>query len=150
MREIRFRAWDKKHNGMFRHLVSICFDHFPLQIQVMSSLGDMEIHHISNVELMQYTGLRDKNGVEIYEGDIALNYALERYHSPKNPLRFVVIFKDGSFQFESCKRANGDPDYARKCSHKYNPFEMIKPDNWEIIGNIYENPELLNKDSRHD
>ena len=71
---------------------------------------------------MQSTGLKDKNGTEIYEGDIVKNIYDEIY---------VVKWFDAGFHLE--EKYNGGFDY----------FELHFGDNKEVIGNIYENPELL-------
>ncbi|WP_058222324.1 YopX family protein, partial [Lactococcus lactis] len=89
-----------------------------------------------DVEFMQSTGIKDKNGVEIYEGDV-INYR----NSFRNPMTgsgslsinrdFKIIFKDGEF------KAKGF-DIRLKNILSYS----------EVIGNIYENPELLEGDKK--
>lgn len=70
----------------------------------------------------EYTGLKDKNGKRIFEGDIV---TMPRYGSGKH--KSVVYFKNGKFA------VNGS---------NYN-FKDICPRNMEVIGNIYDNPDLL-------
>jgi uncharacterized phage protein (TIGR01671 family) len=126
MREIKFRAWHNTQNVMLQVGDDYGTEN-PLDC-VMYKLGGQD------VVLMQYTGLKDKNGREIYEGDI-VSTDLDR---PFN----IVIFRNGSFMFQC--HDNGK-DY----------FDLMLPpddesDNWkfgEVIGNIYENPELLKGES---
>lgn len=79
--------------------------------------------------LMQYTGLKDKNGKEIYEGDVVF---IRSFSPEKN----IVRFNRGGFCIEPVidfpLEANYWPD-----------IKYAEDDNSEIIGNIYENPELL-------
>ena len=83
----------------------------------------------SEVELMQYTGLKDKNGVEIYEGDVL--GMLHKKHGLQNTKVVVWDEVHACFDWED---ANGDswPD-------GFTGFY----DEYEVIGNVYENPELL-------
>ena len=114
--KIKFRAWDKSQNKMLSvNLISFgekcfnCPDEKWGLWHNYSKRGDCE--------LMQYTGLKDKNGKEIYEGDI-VNWTTEDVND-------VVRFKDGTFMI-------GDV-----CSFN------VSVSNLEVIGNIYENPDLL-------
>ena len=75
---------------------------------------------MERLELMQFTGLLDKNGVEIYEGDLL------KHHSSE--LLSEVIFNDGTFWMKNIMWDN--------------PLGRMN-DQLEVIGNIYENPELL-------
>ena len=116
MREIKFRAW------RFGKVM----DCFSLDILSANAIGLIQSKDRS--ELMQYTGLKDKNGKEIYEGDILL-VQLQDYGCPKTEL-FKIIWDDSSVRYKLMDK-NGDPW----------GFDNSSP--MEVIGNIYENPELL-------
>lgn len=95
MREIKFRAWNSTNKKMLSPLEIYRDLHYQFQIDCFGGIGltyadSQDIN--CNFELMQYTGLKDKNGEEIYEGDILLaKYAgLEDAYCE-------VIFKDGLF-----------------------------------------------------
>jgi len=131
-REIKFRAWDKKEKKMYyvKNSDDGYLDYFPLR-----SL----LEHNCPFIWMQYTGLKDKNGKEIYEGDIVRFYQcrdkkggvwLSLYKDYREWFG-EIIFKEGRFEI-------GNTKYIGKSN-----IEEKKVDSWEIIGNIYENPELL-------
>lgn len=77
----------------------------------------------------QYTGLTDKNGNKIFEGDIVAG-AVWWQESPKNG---VVTFRDGSFGLV----------WYRGEIEQFNPFTSMCNVEYEVIANIHDNPELL-------
>lgn len=114
MREIKFRAWNG--DEMFANPDIVMNENIPLNQQI-SALQGVGV-------LMQYTGLKDKNGKEIYEGDILST-------SGKLTEKFPIeIVWDQANAWYTGRRHNG---------HE----ASIWPDSREVIGNIYENPELL-------
>ena len=82
MREIEFRAWDDEKLAMVR---AILFENESSRI--VDERG---------FDLMQFTGLRDKNGVKIFEGDIT-----SMWYAPKATCRGVAVFDGGSFKFKT-------------------------------------------------
>ncbi|RDW17651.1 hypothetical protein CWR48_13920 [Oceanobacillus arenosus] len=84
-----------------------------------------------HLKYMQYTGLTDKNGKEIYEGDVL------QYDSPSlnHQYKHQVIFVDGRYRF------SGMNDFV------FNQMNLNYKRGYKVIGNIYENPELLEGES---
>jgi uncharacterized phage protein (TIGR01671 family) len=134
MREIKFRAWDK-HKKVMIPSKSLSFSYHNGKIFDVA-VGDLQ-HCFpipkENVELMQYTGLKDKNGKEIYEGDI-----LSNSFGKKNLLMNVIVFEHGSFKHKWIDR-----DVVRIRGQEQEPIFHNVNVVFEVIGNIYENPELL-------
>ena len=124
MREIKFRAWDKKQKKMIP-VTGIDFE-FP-QVDEYGVL-----HPMVDVILIQFTGLHDKNGKEIYEGDIA-NITLGLIAKGGYTERGVMEFNKESAQFS----------FLCKDSLFEEPQERPDAFTIEVIGNIYENPDLL-------
>ena len=121
MREIKFRAWDTKNNVMYDEAYLSNRDTATCYLNI----GDSRASYFDGgrAELMQYTGLKDKNGKEIYEGDIV---ALD--NDPIAP----VTFEDGSFQLIALR------------SQGRSPFIQERAKRYEVIGNIFEDKDLLN------
>ena len=146
-REIKFRAWNKKAEV---YETGWCY---PKRIhEITDKNGFMEFGFYPNddVILMQYTGLKDKNGKEIYEGDIVrilyTDWASQSVNDKgEYPLSvddyMKSISKNGVVVF------SGDRYVLRFKSEKYGEYNdrMYEGTHGrkEVIGNIYENPELL-------
>lgn len=137
MREIKFRIWDRKNNRWFhgstdkksRELKTDAINLFGEVIVCGEILRDqntdkiISITELNDLITVQYTGLKDKNGVEIYEGDVL--------ETPKGT--FKVIYFELSFQI----RNQDNTLYVENRSIITWLYDC------EVIGNIYENPELL-------
>ena len=138
MREIKFRCWDKEYEKM------TCFDDEDYQYtpplvfrldQVFKKdsnyddYEDFEYNDITDeIEIMQYTGLHDKNGKEIYEGDIVKSFFVDTDEAGNEIYKYYII----EVKYDEVL-----------CSYKIDKFM-----NLEVIGNIYENKELLNETNR--
>ncbi|MBA7624845.1 hypothetical protein ES703_32259 [subsurface metagenome] len=122
MRTIKFRAWVKPDKCMIEHRETIERAH----LQFNDELGGHKDI------IMQFTGLKDKNGKEIYEGDILAPMSND-FH-PKYEGKWIVDFEGGTF-IAKCK----DGDNSQWLSYwSYDIYAET-----EIIGNIYENKDLL-------
>lgn len=131
MREIKFRAWDDKEKKWLLGYEYPNLGGFSMFGECMlfgewtGILNSRPLQELDTVRLMQYTGLKDKNGKEIYEGDII------RFVHDKEDWFNQIGFEDGSFvRF-----------FDNGTSTPINQDSMSQA---IIIGNIYENPELLN------
>lgn len=121
MRELKFRVWFKDHCDPTIYTEYDFFD---------DTWTDSEY-----IAIDQYTGLKDKNGKEIYEGDIILEkWFDEEAHWGEDRVGKCEYFK-GSFV---CWFAGG----------RMIPLGMFPVNNIEVIGNIHENLELLEKDEQ--
>lgn len=138
MRKIKFRGKDIKGNWRYGDLITI--EHFVANSKEKYQIGDFEsslIYDIGKETIGQFTGLHDKNGKEIYEGDIVL-IEVFNYQEPEWSGEFEVIYSQdlASYIFDDLedisnfKTINTIKDYYH--------YEI------EVIGNIYENKELLN------
>ena len=110
MRELKFKVWDNLNymssDFTFQHII------------------DSTIQFTPECKIMQFTGLKDKNGIDIYEGDIV------RPFGDQGSLAQIIFFAP-SFKLAT-KLNNGG----------YNLWNHYE-DEIEIVGNIYQNPELI-------
>ena len=166
-REIKFRAWHSEFAEMvyssdetlwekrefYPFCIPVGFSHYPT----------------GQWDLMQYTGIKDKNSKEIYEGDIVeyfdwcyantdgdkiqkefIDAYGNRYMNKWNPLIGVVKWNNEVQTYEPLISAQ--EDYNNNCFAYVCQDSSFKdyPDSYyEVIGNIYENPELLNENANH-
>ena len=113
VREIRFRVWDTQMMKMYTNCPNVMLDY---RGHPYWQFGFDEPKPMSDSIVMQYTGLKDKNGKEIYEGDIL---QIMRSNEPYPEKHFTVSWDINRFN-------------VPRISWIY-----------EVIGNIYENPKLL-------
>jgi uncharacterized phage protein (TIGR01671 family) len=119
MRDINFRVWDSKNKAM-SDVKEMAWGKDGILVGTrdfaLNSMHGERVNAYKCFALMQYTGLKDKNGKEIYEGDIVKPFLRD------DKLEVVKIH---------------DAIYCE-------PFHYYdSPEDFEVIGNIYENPELL-------
>jgi uncharacterized phage protein (TIGR01671 family) len=128
MREIKFRAWDKYDSRMFE-VDTIDFKSGALTERTKPGISTP--HLPEDCTLMQYTGLKDKNGKEIFEGDI-FNCI---YHQDGHTDKYEVVYHPRWTGF--FLRRIGE------CSQTGVHQTVSDVARYEVIGNIHENPELL-------
>src|SRR5690625_4837204 len=132
VREIKFRAWEEDVEFM-NYSVCITTTENKSYYEVSEGFGLIEVNP---EHVMQYTGLKDKNGTEIYEGDIVTS---ELYKAEGVAFECFFDEKECMFKLRPFMFKNND----RKIGNKDLTLQMSSVKDKEVIGNIYENPELL-------
>lgn len=124
-REIKFRAWD-----------SISENLWGWDIVSKNPIPDFDLEHYT---LMQYTGLKDKNGKEIYEGDI-IEFIFWTYHEHEVETHYI-----GEIQIDEKLQSTTFvfTDSGKRRYYALYELTFDSESDIEVIGNIYENPELL-------
>jgi uncharacterized phage protein (TIGR01671 family) len=125
MRKIKFRAWDKEYKRMF-NVVEINYNESETLI-CRKPYKNEKVNWITSglvlgeeCEIMQFTGLKDKNDKEIYEGDIVQT-------GYNGDTKGEVVFEYGVYLVKTNR----------------SDMHFNHPEEYKVIGNIYENPELL-------
>lgn len=123
-RQIKFRAWNRLTEQMVTDQPVMIDTDGSIEVGGYSTIDDEG----GSIVVMQYTGLTDKNGVEIYEDDILQDTHNDPYGGAHVMLDAVIFNSDpAGFTF-------GD---------RWSPLNTVDLKRMEVIGNIYENPELL-------
>lgn len=160
MREIKFRVWiiDREEMIYAQPLISgaaitnldllLRLDGIVCWAPQKGAIAQLKNEYV----LMQYTGLKDKNGKEIYEGDILSEKGYDIYHHQSIETRYKVMWGsyDNNEEYEDNVSGHGvfliEYSFFRSNLLKRTEETIQNPLNagfYEIIGNIYENPELF-------
>ena len=123
MREIKFKAWIMPYEMMVE-VQRINFDTRTIEVKIGE--GDLYEFDFEEIKLIQYTGLKDKNGVEIYEGDIV------QCSQKGQKMKGIVTFNKGMWSWQ----------YGKERNDSY-LYEVVKRWKGVIVGNIWEDGELI-------
>ena len=152
-REIKFRAWNKQKKEIMK-VSSISLENKEIAVK---DFGTYHFFRIKDIELMQYIGLKDKNDKEIYEGDILLSSNENgiflqligfgdddrEYSGILNGFKIIDgrLLENDDYEIDECK------EFTQELIKAHN-IPILQPENmiidgWWVIGNIYENKNLL-------
>ena len=123
MREIKFRAWDKENKKMMK-VSSLSLENKEIAVRENRTY---HFFRMKNLELMQYTGLKDKNDKEIYEGDIVVLNNIE------NDNMCIVRYEHSSYRLEGWSLRED--------------LSNVEDRFLEVVGNIYESKNLLEENN---
>ena len=129
----RFRAWDKIHKTMYEvdDIMSIDFGRSEISVKTLF-FDHTNYYKFDDIVLMQSTGLKDKNGKEIFEGDVVTDGHTAGDIKSHSTLGFYMVDDNGIERFFSDDATIEDFEEDVETAARI----------LEILGNIYTNPEL--------
>lgn len=130
MREIKFRAWDKEHKRWTNYSIA---DDLPRFYDKHTGCWKTDKKGKRFI-LCQYTGLKDFNGKEIYEGDIVREFGND----------YTPVFTKGIYMALNIEQFKYQEEHRQFSTQ----FNVVWKNGCEILGNIYENPELVTDERR--
>lgn len=130
MREIKFRAWDKVEQMWCNYKI------YDGTVYLMDINTGVWYERYEDFDLMQYTGLKDINNVEIYEGDIV------KLYKEKGNFKDIGVVKFDKNKASFVLETQDDYGYLSYDISYYNYHKVY----YKVIGNIYENKELLEQE----
>ena len=127
----KFRAWDKKHKQMIKIISLNWYEHI-IDYNVVGIFPNTEsvARFWDETIVMQSTGLKDKNDVEIYDGDIVVNHVGDVW---------VIIYFRGAFRYYPIESFSKEEEKQFETDNIGN----FDTEAFEVLGNVYENSELL-------
>lgn len=143
----KFRAWDKENRGMLE-VHGISFDVQGIWTnEMIDDESDGNFIFLSDIELSQSTGLRDKNGVEIFEGDVVnvhefINVGgIEGYEEGEREMIGIIEY--------GCLYDSPIPEWYLQIKDDCVSFSYmdLHEESFEVVGNIYKHPHLLEGDN---
>ena len=131
MRNIKYRVYIKRLKLML-NVERINFDVGTVEVDASYGNGDLSEYGLDEIELMQSIGFKDKNGKEIYEGDIV--EVIDHWYTNEYPeiAKFTGVVEYGSGSF-----------YVRM-DETYSNYRLMDLE-MRVVGDIYENQELLER-----